>query len=76
MTHVQRTFTVKQPIDTVVAYLEDFAHAESWDPGTVTCTQTSPGEVRRRHDLAQRLRDPRPRDRAVLPSSPTPTRTG
>jgi carbon monoxide dehydrogenase subunit G len=46
MTHVQRTFTVKQPIDTVVSYLKDFAHAESWDPGTVTCTQTSPGEVR------------------------------
>ncbi len=46
MTHVQRTFTVKQPVDVVVAYLKDFAHAESWDPGTVTCTQTSPGEVR------------------------------
>src|SRR6478752_1392168 len=46
MTHVQRTFTVHRPIETVVAYLKDFAHAESWDPGTVTCTQTSPGEVR------------------------------
>jgi carbon monoxide dehydrogenase subunit G len=46
MTHVQRTFTVGQPIETVVGYLKDFAHAESWDPGTLRCTQTSPGEVR------------------------------
>ncbi len=45
MTHVQRTFTVKQQIETVVDYLRDFAHAESWDPGTVTCTQVSSGEV-------------------------------
>jgi len=45
MTHVQRTFTVKQQIETVVDYLMDFAHAESWDPGTVTCTQVSAGEV-------------------------------
>jgi carbon monoxide dehydrogenase subunit G len=46
MTQVQRTFTVDQPIDIVVGYLKDFAHAESWDPGTLSCTQTSPGEVR------------------------------
>ena len=46
MTHVQRTFTVNQPIETVVGYLTDFAHAESWDPGTVSCTQTSTGDVR------------------------------
>ncbi len=45
MTHVQRTFAVNQPIEIVVGYLEDFAHAESWDPGTVTCTRTSPGDV-------------------------------
>lgn len=46
MTHVQRTFTVKRPIADVVGYLTDFANAESWDPGTVTCKQTSPGDVR------------------------------
>lgn len=45
MTHVQRTFPVNQPLDTVVGYLKDFAHAQSWDPGTISCTQTTPGEV-------------------------------
>lgn len=45
MVAVSRTFVVDQPVDTVVAYLADFAHAEQWDPGTVSCTQTSPGPV-------------------------------
>jgi carbon monoxide dehydrogenase subunit G len=35
--HVQRTFTVDPPVDLVVGYLKDFAHAEAWDPGTERC---------------------------------------
>ena len=45
MINVQRTFTVSKPVDEVVAYLKDFAHAAEWDPGTVSCVQTSPGAV-------------------------------
>lgn len=39
MVSVERTFTVRVPLPTVVAYLRDFAHTESWDPGTVICDQ-------------------------------------
>lgn len=46
MTTVERTFTVNPDPTTVVDYLKDFAHAEAWDPGTESCTQESPGEVR------------------------------
>lgn len=46
MTDVRRTFTVNQPMDKVVNYLRDFANAEHWDPGTVTCTQVGSGPVR------------------------------
>lgn len=45
MTHVSRTFTADVPIETVVRYLSDFANAESWDPGTVTCTQNGTGTL-------------------------------
>lgn len=45
MVDVRRTFTVSKPIEKVVAYLEDFAHAEEWDPGTKTCTQVGTGPV-------------------------------
>lgn len=45
MINVQRTFTVSKPVDEVIAYLKDFAHAAEWDPGTVSCVQTSPGPV-------------------------------
>lgn len=47
MVHVQRTFTVSKPVDLVVDYLKDFAHAEAWDPGTVRCTRkgTAAGPV-------------------------------
>jgi carbon monoxide dehydrogenase subunit G len=44
MVQVERTFTVNAPCDVVVSYLRDFAHAESWDPGTVSCRQETPGE--------------------------------
>jgi carbon monoxide dehydrogenase subunit G len=39
MVHVERSFSVTPPIDEVVGYLKDFAHAEAWDPGTVRCTR-------------------------------------
>lgn len=45
MTDVRRTFTVNQPRDKVVNYLRDFANAEHWDPGTVTCSQVGAGPV-------------------------------
>jgi hypothetical protein len=45
MVDVSRTFTARVPLPAVVDYLTDFAHAESWDPGTVSCVQTTPGPV-------------------------------
>jgi carbon monoxide dehydrogenase subunit G len=46
MVSVNRTFTVAKPIEEVVKYLADFAHAQAWDPGTVTCTRIDSGPVR------------------------------
>jgi carbon monoxide dehydrogenase subunit G len=45
MTTTSRTFTVTPSPDTVLSYLKDFANAEEWDPGTVSCSQTTPGPV-------------------------------
>jgi carbon monoxide dehydrogenase subunit G len=45
MVDVERSFTVAQPMDVVVGYLADFAHAESWDPGTQSCTPLTDGPV-------------------------------
>lgn len=46
MVSVERTFTVNQPMGAVVDYLKDFAHTESWDPGTKTCRRTdSSGDI-------------------------------
>ncbi len=45
MTTVSRTFTVTPPPDVVLAYLEDFANAEEWDPGTVSCVRIGAGPV-------------------------------
>jgi hypothetical protein len=46
MVEVRRTFTVNQPTHLVLGYLQDFAHAEEWDPGTVSCTRLDAGPVR------------------------------
>jgi carbon monoxide dehydrogenase subunit G len=43
MVHVERSFEVSPPVDAVVGYLQDFAHAEAWDPGTVRCTREGAG---------------------------------
>ncbi|MBY6410422.1 SRPBCC family protein [Rhodococcus sp. BP-252] len=45
MVEVRRTFVVRKPIDIVVSYLRDFAHAEHWDPGTQKCVQSTPGPI-------------------------------
>lgn len=45
MTDVRRTFTVNQPMDKVVAYLQDFANSEQWDPGTVTTKRVGQGPI-------------------------------
>jgi carbon monoxide dehydrogenase subunit G len=45
MVHIQRTFTVEQPVEVVVDYLKDFGHAEQWDPGTVSCVRVGDDPV-------------------------------
>ena len=46
MVSVNRTFTVSTPIEKVVEYLSDFANAETWDPGTVSCRRVDQGPVK------------------------------
>ena len=45
MVQVQRTITVRKPVDVVVNYLKDFGRAEEWDPGTLSCTRLDEGPV-------------------------------
>jgi carbon monoxide dehydrogenase subunit G len=45
MVHVQRTFTVDRPAEQVLDYLADFGHAETWDPGTQSCTRIDDGPI-------------------------------
>ncbi|MEA5367094.1 SRPBCC family protein [Amycolatopsis sp., V23-08] len=45
MVQVERTVTVRTPVDQVARYLADFAHTEEWDPGTVRCTRSDDGPV-------------------------------
>lgn len=45
MVSVRRTFTVDRPLDEVVGYLQDFAHTEQWDPGTLSCERLDDGAV-------------------------------
>ncbi|MCZ4498299.1 MAG: polyketide cyclase [Marmoricola sp.] len=42
--NVRRTFTTTSSPDVVFAFLADFRTAETWDPGTVSCSLIS-GEV-------------------------------
>lgn len=39
--HVERTFTVPRPVESVFDYLSDFTTTNEWDPGTVETTRTS-----------------------------------
>ncbi|MEU6156452.1 SRPBCC family protein [Actinosynnema sp. NPDC047251] len=55
---VGRTFAVRTPPERVHEYLRDFAHAEQWDPGTVSCEPMEPGPVEvgtRWHNVSQFL---------------------
>jgi carbon monoxide dehydrogenase subunit G len=36
---VERKITVRTSVEAVVGYLKDFANAEQWDPGTVSCVR-------------------------------------
>lgn len=45
MAQVERTLTVRTPVERVAAYLADFAHTEEWDPGTVSCTRSDEGPI-------------------------------
>ncbi|KMO94498.1 SRPBCC family protein [Streptomyces roseus] len=46
MITVERTFLIEVPLDATMAYLQDFGHAEEWDPGTVRCLRIDEGPVR------------------------------
>ena len=37
--HVERTFTVPRPVESVFDYLSDFTRTNEWDPGTVETTR-------------------------------------
>ena len=39
--HVERTFSVPRPVETVFDYLSDFTTTNEWDPGTIETTRTS-----------------------------------
>lgn len=45
MVDIERVFTVSTPMAEVYDYLRDFARAEEWDPGTISCSQSSTGPV-------------------------------
>ena len=45
MVDIERVFTVSTPVAEVYDYLRDFARAEEWDPGTISCSQESSGPV-------------------------------
>ncbi|RLV50407.1 polyketide cyclase [Nocardioides mangrovicus] len=45
MPTISRTFTVTPPPAVVIDYLQDFANAEEWDPGTDSCRRIDSGEI-------------------------------
>ena len=52
MIRINRTFTVGKPAPEVIDYLKDFARAEEWDPGTVSCQRIDAGPLRVGSSLA------------------------
>jgi carbon monoxide dehydrogenase subunit G len=46
MPTVSRTFAVQTPPARVIDYLKDFGNAETWDPGTQSCTRSDAGPIR------------------------------
>jgi carbon monoxide dehydrogenase subunit G len=42
---VERLFTVAPDPGSVLSYLQDFANAEEWDPGTQRCVRTDAGLI-------------------------------
>ncbi|MEW1638117.1 SRPBCC family protein [Streptomyces sp. NPDC093801] len=45
MIHVVRTMLIPRPMQDAVRYFADFAHAEDWDPATVSCVRLDRGPV-------------------------------
>lgn len=45
MVDVTRTFTVATAPEAVLEYLQDFANATEWDPGTVSCDPVGDGPL-------------------------------
>jgi carbon monoxide dehydrogenase subunit G len=45
VTTIERTFTVNPAPAAVIDYLQDFGHAEQWDPGTEQCTRNDAGPI-------------------------------
>ncbi|MFF4102822.1 SRPBCC family protein [Streptomyces sp. NPDC001903] len=45
MIHVVRTMLVSRTMRDAAAYFADFAHAEEWDPATVSCVRLDQGPV-------------------------------
>ena len=43
---VERDIALPVTVEEAVSYLEDFRHAEQWDPGTVRCVRVGEGPVR------------------------------
>ncbi|MFF3863370.1 SRPBCC family protein [Streptomyces sp. NPDC002209] len=43
MIQVARTMLIPCPMQDTLAYLTDFAHAQQWDPATVSCVPLAPG---------------------------------
>ncbi|PJJ47847.1 carbon monoxide dehydrogenase subunit G [Mumia flava] len=45
MPTISRTFDVAVPPAAALEYLEDFAHAQEWDPGTQRCVRNDDGPI-------------------------------